>query len=123
MIKNGTIKEDANRVVWESAPLPNEVVAVRKGLSDDMAKKLQDAFVAITNEEIAKQLPSLSIHRLHRGHGRALRNAGADGVRTRRLEEAELSIIRQGRGGGRPDCSRRPDMRNALIAPHATISS
>ncbi|MGA8291316.1 MAG: PhnD/SsuA/transferrin family substrate-binding protein [Rhodoplanes sp.] len=57
MIKNGTIKEDANRVVWESAPLPNEVVAVRKGLSDDMAKKLQDAFVAITNEEIAKQLP------------------------------------------------------------------
>ena len=57
MIKNGTIKGDSNIVVWESDPLPNEVVAVRKGMADDMAKKLQQAFAAITNEEIAKQMP------------------------------------------------------------------
>lgn len=57
MIRNGTIKEDSNKVVWESNPLPNEVVAVRKGLPEDMAKKLQAAFAAITGEEIAKQLP------------------------------------------------------------------
>lgn len=57
MIRNGTIKEDSNKVVWESDPLPNEVVAVRKGLPDDVAKKLQTAFASITNEEVAKQLP------------------------------------------------------------------
>jgi phosphonate transport system substrate-binding protein len=57
MIRNGTIKADSNTVIWESAPLPNEVVAVRKGMPEDMAKKLQTAFASITNEEIAKQLP------------------------------------------------------------------
>lgn len=57
MIKNGTIKDTDNQVIWESEPLPNEVVAVRKGMSPDMAKRLQAAFVAITNEPIAKQLP------------------------------------------------------------------
>lgn len=57
MIRNGTIKEDSNKVVWESDPLPNEVVAVRKGMPEDMAKKLQGAFAAITGEEIAKQMP------------------------------------------------------------------
>jgi phosphonate transport system substrate-binding protein len=57
MIRNGTIKADSNTVIWESDPLPNEVVAVRKGLPDDMAKKLQEAFASITTEEIAKQLP------------------------------------------------------------------
>lgn len=57
MIRNGTIKADSNIVVWESDPLPNEVVAVRKGLPEDMASKLQAAFSSITNEEIAKQLP------------------------------------------------------------------
>lgn len=57
MIRNGTIKEDSNRIVWESDPLPNEVVAVRKGLPEDMTKKLQAAFASITTEEVAKQLP------------------------------------------------------------------
>ena len=57
MIKNGTIKATDNQVIWESDPLPNEVVAVRKGMSAEMTKRLQDAFVAITNEPIAKQMP------------------------------------------------------------------
>lgn len=57
MIKNGTIAADANTVVWESEPLPNEVVAVRKGLPEDMTRKLQQAFAEITSQEIAKQMP------------------------------------------------------------------
>jgi phosphonate transport system substrate-binding protein len=57
MIRNGTIKPDSNHVIWESAPLPNEVVAVRKGLPDDLARRLQDAFASITAEPVAKQLP------------------------------------------------------------------
>lgn len=57
LIKNGTIKSDANQIVWHSDPLPNEVVAVRKGLDDATAKKLQEAFVALTGDPIAKDLP------------------------------------------------------------------
>jgi phosphonate transport system substrate-binding protein len=57
MIKNGTIKATDNQVIWQSDPLPNEVVAVRKGMSPEMTKRLQDAFVAITSEPIAKQMP------------------------------------------------------------------
>jgi phosphonate transport system substrate-binding protein len=57
MIKNGTIKPDSNRIVWESDPLPNEVIAVRKGYDDAMAMKLQAAFVALTKDAIAEKLP------------------------------------------------------------------
>lgn len=53
MIRNGTIKEDANRVVWESDPLPNEPIVVRKGLPEDVAKKLQDAFSNLNTTELA----------------------------------------------------------------------
>ncbi len=57
MIKNGTIKPDSNKVVWESEPLPNEVVAVRKGYDEEAAKKLQAAFVKLTDDEVVKNLP------------------------------------------------------------------
>jgi phosphonate transport system substrate-binding protein len=56
MIRNGLMKADANKVVWESAPLPNECIVVRKGLDDGLAKKLQDAFNSLTPEEL-KLLP------------------------------------------------------------------
>jgi phosphonate transport system substrate-binding protein len=52
MIRNGTIKDDANRVVWESDPLPNEPVVVRKGLPDDVAKRLQEAFASLSASEL-----------------------------------------------------------------------
>ena len=52
MIRNGTIKEDANRVVWESDPLPNEPVVVRKGMPEELAKQLQDAFAGLTSAEL-----------------------------------------------------------------------
>lgn len=47
MIRNGTITADANKVVWESDPLPNEVVAVRAGLDQARAEALQAAFVGL----------------------------------------------------------------------------
>lgn len=50
MINNGTIAADANKVVWESDPLPNEVVAVRAGMDDDVAAKLQQAFANLDDE-------------------------------------------------------------------------
>ncbi len=57
MIRNGTIKPDSNRVIWESDPLPNEVIAVRKGYDDKAAMELQVAFIALTQDPIAKDLP------------------------------------------------------------------
>ena len=56
MIRNGTIREDSNTVVWKSAPLPNEVIAVRSGLDPDMSAALQKAFVEL-RDEIRQQLP------------------------------------------------------------------
>lgn len=56
MIRNGTITEDANKVVWESDPLPNEVVAVRTGMSEEMAATLQNAFATL-DEEARQLLP------------------------------------------------------------------
>ncbi len=56
MIRNGTIEADANRVVWESDPLPNEVVAVRAGMDAEMASALQDAFATL-DEETRALLP------------------------------------------------------------------
>ena len=56
MIRNGTITETSNRVVWQSDPLPNEVVAVRSGMSDEMASGLQAAFVDLA-DEVRAQLP------------------------------------------------------------------
>ena len=56
MIRNGTIAETSNRVVWQSDPLPNEVVAVRSGMSDEMASRLQAAFVDLA-DEVRAQLP------------------------------------------------------------------
>lgn len=56
MIRNGTITETSNRVVWQSDPLPNEVVAVRSGMSDEMASGLQAAFVDLA-DEVRTQLP------------------------------------------------------------------
>lgn len=41
MIRNGQLKPDSNQIVWESDPLPNEVIVVRRGLDDALAAKLQ----------------------------------------------------------------------------------
>lgn len=50
MIRNGTITETSNQVVWQSEPLPNEVVAVRAGLPEEQAMALQDAFANLDAE-------------------------------------------------------------------------
>ncbi|MGV3635534.1 MAG: phosphate/phosphite/phosphonate ABC transporter substrate-binding protein [Pseudorhodoplanes sp.] len=56
MIKNGMMKSDSNQVVWESEPLPNECVVVRKGLDQALADKLQAAFNGLSEDE-KKLLP------------------------------------------------------------------
>ena len=51
MIRNGTITEDANQVVWLSDPLPNECVAVRQNMPEDLAMALQAALTELTEAE------------------------------------------------------------------------
>ena len=57
MIRNGQIKPDANRVVWESEPLPNEPVVVRRGFDPELAKRLQRAFAGLPKDDAAKMMP------------------------------------------------------------------
>ena len=56
MIRQGIIKPDANKVVWESEPLPNECVVVRKSMDNTLAGKLQEAFTTLSADEL-KMLP------------------------------------------------------------------
>ena len=47
MILAGTINENDNKIVWESDPLPNDPIVVRKDLDEDFKKRMQDVIVAI----------------------------------------------------------------------------
>ncbi len=49
MIEQGLIKAERSKVIWTSAPLPNDAVAVREALFNDKAfvKRLQDALAAV----------------------------------------------------------------------------
>ena len=57
MIRNGQIKADANVVVWESDPLPNEAVVVRRGMNPELAKKIQAALAGIPEAKAKDLLP------------------------------------------------------------------
>lgn len=57
MIRNGQLKPDANRVVWESDPLPNEPVVVRRGFDPELAARLQSALASIPEPKAKDMLP------------------------------------------------------------------
>lgn len=52
MIRNGTITATSNRVVWESAPLPNECVVVRRGMDQATAQRIGAIFAALTPADL-----------------------------------------------------------------------
>lgn len=52
MIRNGTISATSNRVVWESEPLPNECVVVRKGIDQDTAARIGAVFASLTASDL-----------------------------------------------------------------------
>ncbi len=57
MIRNGTIRADSNQIIWESAPLPNECVVVRKGYDEAARVQLGEALAALTPAERERMLP------------------------------------------------------------------
>ncbi|MFN8795272.1 MAG: phosphate/phosphite/phosphonate ABC transporter substrate-binding protein [Rubrivivax sp.] len=57
MLRNGQLKPDANRIVWESEPLPNEPVVVRRGFDPQLASRLQVALASIPESRAQEMLP------------------------------------------------------------------
>ena len=57
MLRNGQLKPDSNRVVWESEPLPNEPVVVRRGFDPQLAQRLQAALASIPEAKAKEMLP------------------------------------------------------------------
>lgn len=52
MIRNGTINATSNRVIWESDPLPNECVVVRKGMEQETAARIGAVFASLTPADL-----------------------------------------------------------------------
>ena len=57
MIERGLIKSDAVKVVWTSEPLPNDPIVVRKDLDPTIVKNLQEALLAITEDQAKSIMP------------------------------------------------------------------
>lgn len=56
-IDRGTVKAEQIKVVWKSDPLPNDPIVVRADLDPAIVKKVQDAVLAITEEQALTLMP------------------------------------------------------------------
>ena len=56
-MERGTVKPDQIKVVWQSDPLPNDPIVVRAGFDPAMTKKIQDAVLAITEQQALTLMP------------------------------------------------------------------
>ena len=57
MIAAGRVREDQVSVVWRSDPLPNDALAVRRGLEAPMKRALLEAALAIDEATAARVMP------------------------------------------------------------------
>jgi len=51
MISNGAFTADQSLIYWQSAPLPNDAIAVRAGLDPALVERMQEALLSITPEQ------------------------------------------------------------------------
>jgi phosphonate transport system substrate-binding protein len=58
MIEGGKIKSDANKIVWTSAPLPNDCIVVPKETSSDLSGRIAAILSAITPDQAKMLLPA-----------------------------------------------------------------
>ncbi|MFN0163089.1 MAG: phosphate/phosphite/phosphonate ABC transporter substrate-binding protein [Burkholderiales bacterium] len=58
MIDSGRIKADSTKIVWTSAPLPNDAIAVPKGASREMSAQVQKILTAINLDQAKSLLPA-----------------------------------------------------------------
>ncbi|WP_428664202.1 phosphate/phosphite/phosphonate ABC transporter substrate-binding protein [Reyranella sp.] len=57
MIASGKVKEDSNRIVWTSAPLPNDAIALPATTSKELSTQIQSILTGITVEQAKTLLP------------------------------------------------------------------
>jgi len=58
MIESGKLERNATEIVWQSDPLPNDALAVRRGFDPALAKRIQEIVVSITEAEAKTILPN-----------------------------------------------------------------
>jgi phosphonate transport system substrate-binding protein len=57
MIDSGKVKPDANKIVWTSAPLPNDAIVVPKGPSSDLSGHIAAILSSIAPDQAKTLLP------------------------------------------------------------------
>jgi phosphonate transport system substrate-binding protein len=57
MIAAGRMKEDANKIIWTSDPLPNDAIAVAASAPKEFGARVQQILTAITVEQAKTLLP------------------------------------------------------------------
>ena len=57
MIASGKVKEDSNKIIWTSAPLPNDAIAVPAAAARELGAQVQKILTAITVEQAKTLLP------------------------------------------------------------------
>ena len=58
MIESGKLEKSATEIVWQSDPLPNDAIAVRKGFDPALARRIQEILVEITEAQAKEILPA-----------------------------------------------------------------
>lgn len=58
MIEKGTIAADATKVFWQSAPLPNDALAVRKGLDSELVARIQNVVATLSEDQAKSIMPT-----------------------------------------------------------------
>jgi phosphonate transport system substrate-binding protein len=57
-MESGKLDKNATEIVWQSDPLPNDAIAVRKGFDPALAKRIQTILVGITEAQAKTILPT-----------------------------------------------------------------
>lgn len=57
LIDRGAVKVDQVKIVWKSDPLPNDPLVVRADFDSALTRKVQDAVLAITEEQAQNIMP------------------------------------------------------------------
>jgi phosphonate transport system substrate-binding protein len=58
MIESGKVKADSNKIVWTSAPLPNDAIVLPKDAPADLGPRVQKILSSITLEQAKTLLPN-----------------------------------------------------------------
>ena len=58
MIESGRVKPDSNKIIWTSAPLPNDAIALPKDASKELVAQVQKILTGITVADAKPMLPN-----------------------------------------------------------------